>query len=111
VKAHKHKQLIKRYLARKARYLDGKAKYQAALAAHGNQSTAVLSEAVEETVDVPSDTSEVPESPAAHGNQSTAVLSEAVEETVDVSSDTSEVPESPSCIETSVTRRRYLNRQ
>jgi hypothetical protein len=53
----------------------------------------------------------VPESPAAHGNQSTAVLSEAVEETVDVSSDTSEVPESPSCIETSVTRRRYLNRQ
>ncbi len=71
MKAHKHKQLVKRYLARKARYLNGKAKYQAALAAHGNQSTGVLSEAVEETVDVSSDeseasrnvTSQVPESP------------------------------------------------
>jgi hypothetical protein len=71
VKAHKHKKWVKRYLARKARYLDGKAKHQASLAAHGNQSTAVLSEAVEETVDVSSDeskasrnqTSQVPESP------------------------------------------------
>jgi hypothetical protein len=73
-KAHKHKELVKRYFARKARWLVGKANLSEAVEETVEVS---LSEAVEETVEVS--------------------LSEAVEETVEVSSDESEaqVHESP----------------
>ena len=73
-KAHKHKQLVKKYLASKARYLARKAKYEAALAAHDFQSTAVLSG----TVDVSSDESEASET-----NHGPSCI------------ETSQVPESP----------------
>jgi hypothetical protein len=59
-KAHKHKELVKRYFARKARWLVGKANLSEAV-----EETVEVSEAVEETVEVSSDESEaqVHESP------------------------------------------------
>ena len=59
-KAHKHKELVKRYWAGKAKYLARKAKYQAIVSPSITAAEAAVASA---TIVLPSETVEVPESP------------------------------------------------